>query len=468
MNREMIFKERTRLFMKYINDHDIPRDKSKLTFGDIDPDYLSLYPERLVYSWLTHELHDNLCQFQNEVHKYQDIYPQASDRINARINLNSEENKKRVRLDRGMMIMRYLNHPDNRIPNVRKDLRFCDVDPDSQDECKMGIYLQTNPKFYEENLEYRDLYPVAYQRLVTRDTKKNKGLGESQRIDVMVRFLENCYLSGKDRFCDIGGNDYDQVYVQNWCYKQFISNGDTFLEKIRESCKNHHVDEEKIFYKLDRRKTGDRIYSLKERTRTELLMIYLEEYEFPSGNVKVHFCDIDKECQDDADIMLWFSRNMGKYKHEFLEEFLRFKDYYPRACQKIIYRSIKFLDRRNMNEIPYSTKIDLFMRYLEENDVNWVNNKITFYDLDHSFQSHSSVVIWIRNEFEFTLSRLIDEIDKYKLIYPKAYQKIVNKINDSDFRLQRERLLLLENLKMIKKQLEEENISSLTKKLAKS
>ena len=106
----------------------------------------------------------------------------------------------------------------------------------------------------------------------------------------------------------------------------------------------------------------------------------------------------------------------------------------------------------------------MVMKYLNSHEFPSVNDSLSFHDLDHSVVSCTSICVWINNEFYGRLGKLCNEIELYKDIYPVAYQKLADKINGSKKRLQKERLLLVMELKRVRDRLLEKNDSFVLKK----
>lgn len=470
-NKKKIFEERTRLFMKYINEHDIVSGKDRLRFSDIDKKYLELYPNCLVFSWMCEQIYgEKLSTFKMEISKYQEVYDKAYFKIMDKIDGHKLSLSKE---DKMKILMKYLNDPGVDIPGGRSSIRFCDIDSSVQDTAKVGVWIQTSLhhkefEFIEMYSSYRKLYPIAYDKLNYKIYKRNDNSISEERMKVFVTFLQYHPIKTTDRFCDIGGHDYDKVCALNWYYHQLKENSCKLMEDLQEACDKYHVSLLDVMHKIDgtySKKMRARNLYLKDRERIRALVRYLEDHTFSSLNGEIVFRDIDSKLDDDANVFGWFLRNICKYGEKFLDRFLEFEKEYPQGYLEVMTRGNKFLNKRKMTAISYSDKLILFMEYLEKSDRDWFFYRLSFSDLDDRLDVTSLVTSWISNEFQFRLPQLIEEIKKYENVYPRAYQKIVNKINDSDVRVRKERLLFLEELKKLRNQLGEMDNSTVVRNL---
>lgn len=84
--------------------------------------------------------------------------------------------------------------------------------------------------------------------------------------------------------------------------------------------------------------------------------------------------------------------------------------------------------RKKIFEVSMNKKVEIFMNYIENNNIPSQNSNIKFCDIDNSVKDRSYVGKWIKRQLYSNLAPLKEELEKYKYIYPFAYQKVIKTI----------------------------------------
>lgn len=464
------FKARVNLFMEYINQHEIPNYQSQIKFSDIDKNYLNNYKDAKIYLWLVRELNRNFNNFYKEIKKYQNDFDNGYYKIMSKIEkkLGRISNEKKMAI-----VMKYLNQINIDIPTGRDRIRFCDIDKTVYDESYVGVWIQTSLEYKEEEFienytQYQKLYPIAYHKLEHKINKRDSLFITEQRIRSIILYSSKNFIKKEDRFCDISDNTNDKIEVWSWIRTKIYQDKKKFLELMEKYCNEYQININDLFHKMDYDKMINSKFFLNDKRRLQTLITYLEQGDLsPLHNKKLSFSDLDETFEDKTKVVSWLVRNIEKGQDEFLKELANFKNIYPNGYQKIFDRVKQYNKKSNDFATPYPTKVSVFMKYIQENNIPKGKDVITFHDLDETIESRALITTWLVNEMCYHLSEFIDEIEKYKTKYPKSYQKISLKINSSKERIKKERLLLLNELKKIRKYLVQENVQSFSKKKVK-
>ena len=224
----IMFENRIRIYMKYMNHHEISTKTKDLKFSDIEEEGID---DVLVVSWLQREIKKDSSRFLRECFKYKDAYPQAYQKIEQ---LLIKMNKLSFE-DRTKIFMEYIE--TEKVISASSSFRFCDLDNSVQDQTKVGIWLQgilaspkKTTKLQEECSNYKDIYPNAYQKIMNRLT--NLSLSFEDKVRYFMKYINGHNFSSINttttfRNLDSQVNDNANVYF--WFQKQLTGNYNNLL-----------------------------------------------------------------------------------------------------------------------------------------------------------------------------------------------------------------------------------------------
>ncbi len=178
--------------------------------------------------------------------------------------------------------------------------------------------------------------------------------------------------------------------------------------------------------------------------REKLFMAYCDEFGFPQHEDKIRFCDIDPSTNDDCKIYSWFYK---QNLNEFKKEVELYKDIYPKA-----YACLK--NRLLGNPKEYKSRLEAFMRYVDDN--GWVSerSKVRFCDIDEKSKDTANVGIWYAGLFRAKGELVKKFATQNEKIYPTASQEIIS-------RFEKTALPYEERLKLVMQYIEEFDISEI-------
>ena len=170
MKTNLDFEKKTKIFMELMNNEDALKLSDALKFNDIDPNIES---DTKIYSWFYQQSYKNIEAFLNECQKYKNIYPMAYQKIISKLEKkqNSLSRTKKIEL-----LLSYIENHD--IPSGRSTIRFCNIDSEIKDTAVVGVFVQSNLEYKEtlflsECAKYKEIYPIAYQKIKTKIEKRH-------------------------------------------------------------------------------------------------------------------------------------------------------------------------------------------------------------------------------------------------------------------------------------------------------
>lgn len=458
MNNDLIFQEKVRVFMKFMNNELKFKTADLVRFCDLDP---SIASSSKVYSWFYRQMYKNLDLLQIECQRYRNIYPIAYERIKSKIekSQNSLSREKKIEL-----LMEYIEHHD--IPTGRSNIRFCDIDKEVKDATVVGIFIQTKLEymesvFFEECTKYKDIYPIAFQKIKNKIEKRHTLNVQKERLRIYMEYMNQLHpwhYRDKIRFCDIDKSCVDTVQVESWVRLQLRSNLDWFKEECIKYREIYYDAYCKINSRIVALENKSKISSLSFTKRVEVIMNYLEDHDIMQIDKNLTFQDISFESNDLALVRTWLLAQFRIHMEVFIEECGKYKELYPDGYRKLLLRKDDFVRESNRvsNYLSFEKRVELFMCYIEYEMEFSDKRDLKFSDLGLEIKDEANVKNWLTKNMYVDLQKFIEEYSRYKETYPNAYQKVSMKVNNSRARTIKSRLLLLEQLKQIRNCLVEE------------
>ena len=197
-------------------------------------------------------------------------------------------------------------------------------------------------------------------------------------------------------------------------------------------------------------------------------MKYINKYEIPKYKDKLLYKDIVLNSNCTTNVYHWMMDYILANKEQLSRIIEKYQEVYPYACRKLLIRFEELeKNRQFLTELlPFEEKVKIFMKYIEINNIPSQVSNIKFNNLDKNIKDTTNVGCWLRDQSFKNLYRFYIEISKYKSIYPNAYMKVTNKINNS-YRLQKQRRLLINVLNILTQIKDELDIDERLKKYNK-
>lgn len=435
--------------IKYLEENELPTPNNKIKFKDIG------YPcETTLYSFLNAKLHNYYLALENECLLYKDKYPKAYQKLKTKI----EKRKTFLHQNQKTEIfMRYIENND--IPSSRSTIYFYQIEPTTKNNSNVGVWLQEQiahnvQKLLKECSKYKNQYPKAYEKICLRLAKKLKINIHTTRLEVILKYLEknpNYHITGKNRFCDIDKNCVDKIYICSWFQIQTTERLNEFKEELLSYKNKYPKGFEVLNEKLNNLENNRQIQFLTTKERLKIVMDYFERNE-KTLSLNIKFNDLNPNLEDNTLIQSWIIRKIRKKDNEFMEELKSYQHTHPLAYQKILYRIEKI--QNHEHDPLYLKKIELFMKFADTFSINGLSN-LKFSDIDSDCNIGVNVVYWFHNQIygKIELSKFIEEMSKYKDIYPNAYHKVSEYLNHNKTHLKKERQDLLNLLKNLRTEL---------------
>ena len=452
LSRKEIFNIRLISYMKYLTFHEVLSKKDRLKFHDIDAYYVLKNDSVTVSDWFYRMLMDHLDEVVSKMEMLKNDYPVGYAKL--KILIDERQNKSFSHLDRMGYLVRYLECRENSIPHARSGLRFCDIDSTCNDKALVGVWIQgfirkNFEKFVDLLLVYENEFPIGVGRLQYKLERKNKDAFSFYRISVIVNYLQNSFFTDEHSFSDIGGSNYDTSNVWDWILVQRSHNSDTFFGQINEYCENHQIDVNVIIDNLNYSMKNCFKRDSKRKVRDELFFRYLESNDVISHGNRLCFHDIDENVLDFGNVFWWFYRKYILNVDYCLCKINEYRDKYPVACLKLKKRLNKSEYYKKSRQFSYEVKVRCALQYLDSHPVPHFHDTISFRNIDSTVEYDGSFVRWFYNEVCHHMSILEDVSRKYQSIYPNGYLALVNFINHSNVRLNKQRKVLVTELKQL-------------------
>ena len=333
-----LFKKQVAVFMKAINEGEVPSFREKVCFSDLDP-FIEKKLDVNVYTWLHSVLRTNLDLFELECSLYQNIYPKAYSKIMKMIE------QKKVYLSREEKIklfMEYINNQEVELPHGRSPFRFCDISKETKNTTNVGSWLEKHLqsrafKFLDECLVDREQYPIAYAKIVHRWQQRDNLKLDDTRLQLWLKAIEENLDKETLRFCEIDKSSMDSILVESWLAYKIQGDLDLFLQE----CEFYKEKFPKGFLKakfriLNSKNERSKIF-LSEEERFSFLIMYLNK-ERTELNQNLCFCDLNENVTDTANINSWLCGYFLEQMDLFLEIISSYKNKYPIACSKLLKR----------------------------------------------------------------------------------------------------------------------------------
>lgn len=448
--------------MNYLEEHDIPNINNKITFQEIG------YPSDVtLFGFLNSKLFHSFQLLEQECIKYKEVYPKAYQKLQTKIE------KRKTYLNCNQKLAIFLEYiEDNEIPTAYSEFRFCDINPNTKNTCRVGIWLQEQVaydvnKFFDKCEKYQEQYPKAYQKMRIRLARKLELDLESTRLKMVIDFFEKnpqTCLFEKIRFCEISPDCVDNIYMSSWLKYQISSNLSNLKLYLLPYKNSHPKAYQKISEKIKQIENYSPNQALSFERRFELIVKYFEE-NIDMDFYAIRFEDLDPNCQDKTMICSWLANRLENNLEKIIIELEKYKEIYPKAYDKLHYR---ILHKKNHGYDPlYSKKLELFMRFACTNDIRYLN-EMTFSELDPSCNISTNIIYWFRNQIysnkQLNIDKFMEEIKKYKDIYPSGYLQITTYLNNSEKFLSKERTARLNVLKNLRTELiNKEDLTSIQK-----
>lgn len=449
-----IEKMKLKIFLEYINQFDIPHYQCKMKFSDIQE---GISPDGIIYCWFHNLLFKDADTFFQECSRYQDVYPKAYQKITV---LSKKMSSRLSFFQKVKYFMQYIETHD--IPTKNSDIRFCDLGENIQDQSNMGFWLQRvlegqSDKFRLEILKYQAKYPKAYQKM---DFKLSRvKLSFTDRVRHFVDYTDHLGQLNKDKnltFYQLNPKVFDIRKVNDWFEYQLRNNLENFsleIEKYQASYPNAFSLIKERILKIQCS------INLSFSARVVLYLQYLEHSDVLKSKESLTFHDIDASVLDFTKVSSWQEIQLSTNFDRFQQECFKYQTEYPIGYQKIKHRMQVY-----RGKVSFEVKVKLFMQYVNSHPIPIQTASLTFHDIDENIQDYARVGTWFFKHMSNLLPRLIEECSKYQNQYPIAYTAIQDKINHSKARLRKERLLLIEELKRVRDQLECNDSKKLIKK----
>ncbi len=390
--------------------------------------------------------------------------------------LEEQKERKLSFTEKVNLFMAYINTQS--IPNGRSTIRFCDIAPNvTNSPVVVGVWLQSilqrnEQKILKECQKYQFLYPTAYQKIDLKIKIRNGYDIEGERLKLVMKFLEtNRFLPSSNTlsFKDLSTEDVDDTLVASWFSQVIRYKLDWLKDMIKENKEIYPNAYQKIKMRIEKLEIKRKASMLSYENRVEVIIKYLNIHDFPDWKSKMSFQDLEVDCTDDALVISWINRQWNQNIEQLICECNKYQMIYPIGYQKMMMRieKNKSLSDQVANYLSYEEKMQVYMKYVETHDVLRFTADLRFCDIGDGVKDESNVGHWFIGNLSKNLSKFIETYSQYQTIYPNAYQKISFVINNSSTRLKKNRLLFLEQLKVIRNSLEQSSNQVSSLKLVK-
>ena len=443
------------LFFEYVNKNGLPILKEKIRFSNLKE---NIKEDTNLYNWYaTQKIPYKINILLDKCEEFKNKYPIAYELVLKDID------KKLSRLtfiEKTEYLLKYIEK--NSIPTGRSTIRFSDAFDEVKDTTNMGIWLQSSIKKSKNKLlisveKYKNVYKESYNKIMPRILREPNTYEE--RVKLFMTY-HNKYeykdISEELTFNDITKELNDNTKIKRWVNIEIFYNEEKFLNE----CSKSKDIYPKAYTRIKERIIKKNILKDKEYLEKRILIYlnYLENNDLLELTNRTMFKDLSKNSNDDVIVSMWFQGTLTR-NQELLEKLLnKYKDNYPIGYEKLIKKLYGYNSKMSFEE-----KVLQLIKYLEIENIPTVKDEIVFKDIKKDSKDTTLVGKWINNAIFLYLQQFINEIEKYKDIYPTGYNKIKNKINKSNASKRRERLLLIEQLKNIKIELEQADTKKLTK-----
>lgn len=184
------FAQRFKLFMKYVEENDVPLTSSKLTFKDID---FEVSDVSKVGTWMALSLSTKYDKFVTYLDKYKPEYPLAFVKVKQRCLIYDMASRK-LRVNQYDKLRAFLEYYDsNPLVNKKDGLMFKDIIPGVNDETIVWNWFIKRlasdlDKFVRDCSRYQKEYPNAYEQICYWINRNPKRLRTAR-----IRLIEELY-----------------------------------------------------------------------------------------------------------------------------------------------------------------------------------------------------------------------------------------------------------------------------------
>lgn len=472
---KLTFEKRVEIFMKYLNTHEIPFTTSKLKFSDIE----KVADNSLIIVWLNSQRQHNLSKLISEYSKYKEIYPKAYQQITSNIKRYIETKNKTVLTyeEKVKTFMEYLNNKTLTI--TTGELKFKDITPNTSDPAIISNWFQNQKqtylsKFIQECTKYKDIYPEAYQKIITNiyqynQKKTQEKLTFERKTELFMKYISTNEIPStqhKIKFNDIEPTITNTSLVGYWVDHEKQKNLEKFIQECSKYKDIYPSAYQKIITNINKLLNNRNQQKLSFEERVEAFLKYTNNTKIPHQKSTLRFCELEEGITDTTLTGSWLNKQKQENLLDFIQECSKYKDIYPEAYQKIITELTKYKKRKNEKKLTFEEKIEAFMIYINTNDIPSKLTNLQFNDINPTITDSTKLGLWLHTQKQKNLKRFATEISKYKNIYPKAYHKISDNFNKNKVLIRKERQLLIEQLKKLRDSLPE-NSTNIIKKQKK-
>lgn len=315
------------------------------------------------------------------------------------------------------------------IPTHTKVVRFGDIDPSYLNQyldCDIYTWFVNchYERLSEDILKYKDVYKNGYQKIMEKINARNHTLSKYKKIEVLMKYLnqENIDIPtgrGVLRFCDIDNNIRDTTNVGIWIQTNLEYNLDLFIEMYSDYKDIYSEAYNKLNYRINKK---DNQFILRERV--SVFVKFLNHYFI---KLEDKFCDIGPNSYDKAYVRTWYNTQIKDNYDVFMVELKNCCDKYQLDAKDILDRANRNIEKEIKIKkyfIKEKKRIELFMKYLEEHEFPFMNNRFSFKDIDSDIEDNTIVMFWfqrlIREDNNF-----LNIFKDYQNIYPKAYERVM-------------------------------------------
>lgn len=436
--------EKVEIFIQYVDKMGIPNYKCETRFSDFKKDIKS---DSKIYNWwIKNNRMQKNTKLRECIEEFKEKYPKSVEIIKRALT-KDKKSKKNITLfqERTKILMKYIETND--IPSGRCLLKFNEIDPQTQDNIIAGIWLQdTIANYYngllEEIKKYETILPNAFEKMMKKLSRKAMSIEE--RLEIAIKYLNYHNLLDEKNitFEDLKPNCNDQTQLKGWLYG---------FRRFPQLLENIQLEKYKTLYPIGYKKFLNIISSTKlsEEERIKIIMNYLSKNDKITINQVQRFCDLDSTYNDEKTVRDWISQKIKTDPEGFIAKVLSCQEANSIAYQKLKKIINEIRKRQEKLMLTYEKQVELFMKYVNTHDIPISKNTLRFCDIDSEELSEGIVGHWFIAQISKDLPKLIQEYSKYQEIYPEAYQKVNEAINNRKRSLEKERILLTFTLKRI-------------------
>lgn len=420
-------------FMNYLETNEIPNSTNPLTFSDIG----LTTKNTKINSWLRNCKNKKPEQFLSICQEYKNLFPTAHKKIEDFWKNYKTQDVLNLS-ERVTLFLKFLETHD--ITECKK-LTFNDLDPTSGDFSRVINWFdrqRTNFKveFLKECKNQSKNHPISYKKLMehlgrSEEYKQKYTISMEDALEIYMQYINEHDLPGYNsqiRFKDISSTTTVEIKIYSWSFSNVFTTKENVLKIVEKYKSIYPYACQKILSKIEeleieRERNKSKIT---EEEKIKVLMKFLETNAIPNEYSDSSFYQICSTIKDQTKVGSWIRDRIFRNKEEFLKKCSEYKDIYPTAYKKIEARINRNEDVKTARSkiINYTRKIEILMEYYDGYNEYSIDENLRFCDLDSTIGDESPIYNWLKRNLSINLEKFNSECQKYKDIYPIAYNKI--------------------------------------------